>query len=243
MTRRFIGPAAVFAGFVFLHLPVEDLFDWLAGRFGFEAYDRVTFAAFTSTGIFLFAAGWLFPRRRRLLIGGSITALLVVMAIVQRLLVVASIENIHYPQYALLFCVLVRARVNIEIAWLATVSLGIVDEIYQYLVLTRGRPEYFDWNDVVLNTLGASLGFVTMLALARKGRSEAHLSSRVVLVAAAVAIAAAFLFDPPVWSPFFSMTPAGHSFHKLSATEAVVVVVALWSWVRASSSGPKRPAK
>jgi hypothetical protein len=139
---RSIAAAAVFAAFVFLHLPVEDVFDWMAGRFGFEAYDKTAFYTFQISGLALLAAAWLWPSGRRVLVGGSMTALLLVMAIVQRLLIVVSIENIHYPQYALLLWVLAFAVPTVEYAWLLTIGLGTVDEVYQYVVQTRGTPEY-----------------------------------------------------------------------------------------------------
>jgi hypothetical protein len=43
---------------VFLHLPVEDVFDWMAGRFGFDTYERVAFWTFLSMGVVLLAAAW-----------------------------------------------------------------------------------------------------------------------------------------------------------------------------------------
>ena len=241
MRRRLAAAAIVFAAFVFLHLPVEDAFDWMAGRFGFETYDRVAFWTFLTAGILLLAAAWLWPSRRRALIGSSMTALLVLMAVAQGLLVVVSIENIHYPQYALLLWALARALPSVESAWLITVGLGIVDEGYQFVAQTRGTPGYFDWNDVVLNAIGACLGVVVTLALT-SAVPRARLRARTAVVVAAGLIAIAFVLDPPVLSPFFSFTPGGRAFHRVSATEAAVVVAALWAGVRASLSAPNLPA-
>jgi hypothetical protein len=241
MRRRLAAAAAVFAAFVFLHLPIEDVFDWMAGRFGFDTYDRVAFWTFLIGGVVLLVTAWSWPSRRRVLIGSSMTMLLVLMAVAQRLLVVVSIENIHYPQYALLLWALARALPSIESAWLATVGLGIVDEGYQFVAQTRGTPDYFDWNDVVLNAIGASLGVVVTLALTT-AIPRVRLPARIAVVMAAALIALALVLDPPVLSPFFSFTPGGRAFHKVSATEAAVVVAALWAGVRASVSAPNLPA-
>src|SRR4030095_2188612 len=242
MTRRLIGATALFAAFVFLHLPIEDVFDWLAARCGFYTYDRVTFGVFASAAVVLLATAWLWPSRRRVLIGGSVTALLALMALVQWLLIVVSIENIHYPQYALLLCVLAYVLPRAESAWLATVGLCVVDEAYQYLMLPRGTPQYFDWNDVVLNTIGASLGIVVMLALSNNRRMTTRLPLRTATAISVALIAVALWVYPPIFSPFFSLTPGGRAFHKVSATEAAVVAVALWAGVRASLSAPNLPA-
>ncbi len=242
MTRAPISVAILFAAFVFLHLPVEDVFDWFAARYGFEAYDRVTFGVFAVSAIGLLAAAWLWPSPRRVLIGSSATALVALAAIVHRLLVVVSVENIHYPQYALLAGAVAYVAPNLEIAWLVTVALGIVDEAFQFAALTRGTPPYFDWNDIVLNAIGASLGVVVLLAINR-GHIVRHFTWRAMAAAAFVLTAAAVIVDPPILSPFFTLTPFGRSFHKLSATEAAIVVVGLWTWVRASASAPNLPAK
>jgi hypothetical protein len=176
-----------------------------------------------------------------MLIGSSLTVLLALMAVAQGLLVVVSIENIHYPQYGLLLWMLARALPSVESAWLTTVGLGIVDEGYQFVAQTRGTPDYFDWNDVVLNAIGASLGVVVLLALT-SAIPRARLPARIAAAMAAGLIAIAFVLDPPVLSPFFSFTPGGRAFHKVSATEAAVVVAALWACVRASTSAPNLPA-
>jgi hypothetical protein len=240
MTRQLAGAAVLFAGYLFLHLPVEDFFDMLASRFGFETYDRLAFAGFVAVGIAVLFAAWAWPSRRRLLIGGSVTALVALMAIVQRLLVVVSIENIHYPQYALLMWMLSSGLPSVEGSWLVAAGLGVVDEGYQYVALPRGTPDYFDWNDVVLNAIGATLGAVAVIAF-RSGRVQAALlSTRVALAIAIALIAVTFVLDPPVLTPFYSHTPGGRAFHKLSAAEATMIIAGLWSGVGAMNRASRR---
>jgi hypothetical protein len=43
---------------------------------------------------------------------------------------------------------------------------------------------------------------------------------------------AAFALSPPVWRPFFSATPGGRVFHKLAASETVIVAGVLWLAIR-----------
>lgn len=61
----------------------------------------------------------------------------------------------------------------------------------------------------------------------------------------ALAIAIAFVTNPPVWSPFLEATPGGRLFHRMSASESMVVlaivyglVVAVEARVRRSTSQP-----
>jgi hypothetical protein len=77
-------------------------------------------------------------------------------------------EYIHYPQYAILACLMVpifdRERTGVGIApilfW-ATV-LGIVDEMNQYFYLCPQYGEYLDFNDFFFNELGAMAGILLL---------------------------------------------------------------------------------
>jgi hypothetical protein len=65
---------------------------------------------------------------------------------------------IHFPQYiflAILIFPLVM-RYGETVFW-ATL-LGVIDEAYQYFYLAPQRTAYFDFNDIILNLLGAALG-------------------------------------------------------------------------------------
>ena len=73
-------------------------------------------------------------------------------------------EYIHYPQYAILACLLApvfdRERTGtgaVRILFWAT-FLGILDEINQYVYLCPQYGEYLDFNDFFLNELGAMAG-------------------------------------------------------------------------------------
>ncbi|MGH9386943.1 MAG: VanZ family protein [Vicinamibacterales bacterium] len=232
MTRQLAGAAVLFAAYLFLHLPVEDFFDMLARRFGFETYDRFALIGFMAGGVAVLVAAWTWPSGRRVLVGIAMTALVALTAVAQRLIVVASIENIHYPQYALLLWALARGLPSVESAWLVATGLGALDEAYQYVALPRGTPDYFDWNDVLLNAIGATFGVVIMLMLGRVRGERSPFYARAVLVTAVAVVVVAFIVDPPVLSPFYTHTPGGRPFHKLSAAEAAIVSAALWAAVR-----------
>lgn len=80
---------------------------------------------------------------------------------VQVLMVVMS-ETIHFPQYALLAMLLFPVLRSFHLTLSATAILGAIDEGLQYWYLSPQRTDYYDFNDVVLNFLGAVLGVLVI---------------------------------------------------------------------------------
>lgn len=221
----------LFAGDLAAHLPITDFCDYLARRFGFEEYDRATRDVFLAAGLATAAALWWAPANRRAVRAG-VGVLAASVGLAKALLLVSAIENVHYPQYALIGLLLIRAGLGVENAWLAAVGLGAVDEAYQHAVLPRGTPAYLDANDIVLNAIGALLGVVLVLAWfgpADRGR-VLSIRAAVLLLAPAALVAAAT--GPLVSRPFWSTTPGGRHFHLLSAFEAVIALGLIWAVVR-----------
>jgi hypothetical protein len=231
-TRWLIVTAVVFLAGVFLHLPITDFCDWLARVYGFPAYDSAVRAGFIVLGLGAGAAIWLRPARSRPALGFAATALLALVVLAHKVIVLNAVESIHYPQYAVILMLLARAGIGLEASWLAATVLGAIDEGYQAVALPRGAPDYFDWNDVVLNGIGAAFGVVLVLAFTRfadSSRDGRAFRMRWAVTAAAVVIAA--LLAPPIWSPFWVTTPGDRMFHALSASEATVVLAAVYALV------------
>ena len=244
--RWLLVTAIVFLAGVFLHLPITDFCDWLARQHGFVAYDDTVRRAAVALGAVAFLAVWLKPSEERLSVGFAATALLTVAVIAHQVIVVNAVENIHYPQYALIGVLLARSGFGLETTWFAATVLGAIDEGYQAVALPRGAPDYFDWNDVLLNGIGSAFGVLiaVMFGLGRRSRGRRE-SARWAAVVGAIAFA--FVLSPPVWSPFLETTPAGRQFHRMAASEAMVVlaiVYALVVWVesRVRRSGGLQPA-
>ncbi len=91
-----------------------------------------------------------------------VTILLVVLSF--EIIIIHNIEIIHFAQYAGLsiFIFPLTRRFWDTIVW-ATI-LGFIDEAYQYLVLKPDGTDYFDFNDVILNIIGAGLGLVLIFS-------------------------------------------------------------------------------
>lgn len=100
-----------------------------------------------------------FRNRQRFL--KSVLSIIVtaMMVISFRFLMVYSIEAIHFVEYMLVAMILLPVlRSYGETVFWVTI-LGILDELFQYLFLTP-TFEYFDFNDITLNLIGAGAGVV-----------------------------------------------------------------------------------
>lgn len=74
------------------------------------------------------------------------------------MLIIVNIEIIHFIQYAVL-AILLFPLCKHFLSTLALVTfLGAIDEAYQYYYLSPQRTNYYDFNDVILNLIGAAIG-------------------------------------------------------------------------------------
>ena len=92
-----------------------------------------------------------------------LSATAILTAVSFRTLLVMNIEIVHFPQYAILAVLLfaIIRRYGEVMLWSTLVAL--VDEGYQYFVLYADRGIHFDFNDVILNAIGAGFGLVLLL--------------------------------------------------------------------------------
>mgnify|MGYP001030119080 CR=1 FL=1 len=165
--RDWILFAAVYAAGCLLHLRFSL---WLVRpretAFGSLAFAELVPAAAMAAGAALAAAVVLQLRRspRPWLTGGFWLSWIGAVALADRYLTFSSNEWAHYPQYALVAWLLARAmdpgrqrwRVGRVLFWVTL--LGAVDELAQYLWITASYSDYFDFNDVLVNLVGAFAG-------------------------------------------------------------------------------------
>ena len=154
---------------VLCHRRVSDLFDALRNTLSFKRYDTLMF----DSGLFLMAVLFasclvkiMHGREARTLKLLYLLFTGCLLAAAHHALIVFNIENIHFPQYAVL-AVLVFAlvgRFGETVFWVTL--LGALDESYQYFVLYgNNNTVYLDFNDIILNLVGAGLGLVLVYAL------------------------------------------------------------------------------
>lgn len=236
--RRRLSPSWLAAAFglfaldLALHLPITDFFDSLAKRFGFFEYDAATAWVFFAAGVATLAALWWCPRHRRPVVRSGLVGVAAALLLAKAFLLLNAIENIHYPQYALLMLAFARAGLPLEAAWLVSVALGIIDEGYQHVVLPRGTPQYLDANDIIFNGIGALIGLVMILAWSERPSEKPMVSWRAASRLTLVMLVLAALGAPPVRADFYQWTPGGRRFHLLTPFEAAMIGGALWAGVR-----------
>lgn len=206
----------------------------------------------------LLAAGWAVwlmarilrrPDAAVLLAYGVITLILAVAA--YAMLIMVCNECIHFVQYALLAILVypLVGRYSETVVWCALI--GALDEAYQYLVLHANWRIYYDFNDVILNVVGAGIGVVALrAALPESGKSDApaRLLRRPGFVAVGLlALAATVLVgmgalgvqqsdgagvmlalrrcDPP--ANFWLTSEFGKGYHEVMPLEGVLAIAAL----------------
>lgn len=75
-------------------------------------------------------------------------------------LLTVNVEIIHFVQYALLAILLFPLLNNYRDTLFYATIFAIIDEGHQYLVLAPLRTDYFDFNDVIIDLIGATLGLL-----------------------------------------------------------------------------------
>jgi len=177
------------------------------------------------------------------------TIMVVIMAVLTllsfRYLMTYNIEAIHFVEYMLVAMIMLPVfRSYGETVFWVTIA-GILDETYQYLVLTPNF-DYFDFNDIILNLVGATTGVILVFVAAG---SVIEIKRRRILISpgliTAITLLAVFIilalsgklaFDPTETSgmgAWFSLNReimpdafwieayAGRKFHVLSAWEGI----------------------
>lgn len=137
----------------------------------FSVYERPTYNMVIA-GIVVFIAlvviSYLYPTIKRheerpKLVAYIVVSILLVLLCFNFLLVV-NVEAIHFIQYGLLAFLLFPLFRSAAIVMSLAVLAGALDELYQYLILDN-MNFYYDFNDVLLDTIGAGLGVLILKIL------------------------------------------------------------------------------
>lgn len=225
-----VAAAALALGNPLLHLPISDLCELYLKRHGFESYNRAALAFFG--GVSLLVAAWLFVRLgRRGLNGrraGALGGMFLISLGAHRWLTVLNTELVHFPQFALLAGLLLAGGAPAFAAWVIATVAGVADETYQQYVIYAGRTDtYLDFNDMLLNAIGAGWAVGLLAApTAACGPSRRFWAGLGILLAASVAV------QPPFTGDFWHYPLHGGRYHRMSAAEALVGATALWLLVR-----------
>jgi hypothetical protein len=254
-----VAVGALLIGNMFLHKPISNVCDALYARIGRTPYERLMLVVIATGSIVgalaLVRGGWPRLRRRRAL--SCLLALAVVTVLVQRWMLVSNVELIHLPQFGLFAALLLAAGLGPVAAWVGATAAGVIDETYQYLVIYAHVPGvYFDYNDVVLNAIGAAW-IVVLVAAAGVGDAVMDRGrwQRLLLAGLLVGLGVALWLAPPhivavdgfpYWRPALSRAATGLDYHVMPASEGLATLGLLWVLVRiatrASGEAAARPS-
>jgi VanZ family protein len=150
---------------ILFHKEVSAISDWVTAKLSFKLYNDLIFLI-SLVMLVVFEAFVLIKiikgeQRFLKLISWILTTFLVVLS--YQTLIVFNVEIIHFPQYAILALpVFALFRTFGETVFWVTL-LGALDEAFQYFIL---HPETsFDFNDIILNLIGAGIGVVLISIL------------------------------------------------------------------------------
>lgn len=118
-------------------------------------------------------------------------------------LIIVNIESIHFVQYFVLTMLLFTITKDIPSTLILVLFGALIDEGYQYFYLSPERTNYFDFNDIILDLVGA--GSAT-LSLGVYGNNSTALQSRKYAYMAIAATAGFFaiLYILNVWQVYAS---------------------------------------
>jgi len=252
--------AALYLGFVVtMHDVMQRPAYWVQGQLSHRSWNNLV----TAVALPVLAALciWFLVRIRhheRMWIAGAYLALTVILsAVFFRTLLCMNIEIVHFPQYAILAVMLFALTGSFGQTIIWTTLAGLMDEGYQFFYLHAHWGTYLDFNDVILNTLGAGLGLVMLYGAGvcaqlsrtkspplrpRLLTSPAGVAIGMLVVACAGMYAAGLLrllpsADINPWTivlrrggpltRFWTFTDWGKTYHEVQPAEWVVITIVL----------------
>jgi hypothetical protein len=158
-----------------MHDPVVHLSVWVMNWLTLPVYNKtviVIFALFLILfSVFLF--GHLRDRRDNF--GLKLVYLVVTLALIIihfKTMFEMNIEIIHIFEFPFLAFLLFPLTRRFGATVLFTIPFMLLDEWHQYIVLYPSYVDYFEFNDVVMDTYGCGLAVTTLLIMGVKGSTE-----------------------------------------------------------------------
>jgi len=156
----------VYFSIVTFHDEITQLAIRFRNAFGRDQYN--TFLAYGFLFLLVIELVFLFYhsfRSRQRCLKTALTVVVAAMMVFSfRFLMVYNIEAIHFVEYMLVAMILLPVMKSYGETVFWVTILGILDELFQYRFLTP-TFEYFDFNDIILNLIGAGAGIVLVFVI------------------------------------------------------------------------------
>lgn len=174
--NRGLAFAVLIGYYVLVTIPHEILGAFINKKFEVfskETYNMIVLVAVALVLLTTLAVAWkklrsehtTVSRNRWLLFFGLNT---VAVFLANYYLMIINIEVIHFLQYCIfaILCYTLTQNYYSILTW--SIIAGAFDELHQYLVLNPTGTDYFDFNDVLINTIGAVFGILFLNLFGRK---------------------------------------------------------------------------
>ena len=163
---------AYFLFILFMHDPLVHLSLWVEKNLSLPVYNSVVAAIFI---LILFILLFFLQKKLRLknenrklqLFYLSITIAFIIIH--SRFMFDSNIEVIHSFEFTFLAFLLFAFTKRFSAAIFFTLPFMIVDEWYQYIILYPQQNDYFDLNDILMDTYGCGLAMTVLFILGLKG--------------------------------------------------------------------------
>jgi hypothetical protein len=218
---------------ILAHEQVNDFAKWLIQVMGLSPFFWST-RILTVAGVLviLFCRRHFLRQRERL---KAVVLFIVIGLALDMSLVIFASERVHYPQYALLTWIAYPAIGKPLPAALLSFLVGYVDEAHQHwIIYAKDQTAYFDWNDNVLNLLGAVSTLVLLPeGSIRKSSKRSILAATVIWIATMVLLVWIFKPDAALMrahhsSSFWLTSGVNTHYHVLNALEGTILLGVSW---------------
>lgn len=164
-SNTIINILLVIGYYLLVVLPHEEVGIWIAKTldqpYGRDTYNLIVLVLGLASilgylGILWNGAKQLNTGKKRLWISFALTLLFIIISF--NVLLVVNVEIIHFVQYAFLALLLFPLLNNYRDTLFYATILAVIDEGYQYFYLAPLRTDYFDFNDIIIDLIGAAMG-------------------------------------------------------------------------------------
>jgi hypothetical protein len=177
-SRKLINLALVFAYFIFIlfmHNPLVHLSIWVEKILSPDTYNSVVALIFLSVLLLLsffvlkkLAADKKNQKLKLFYLISTVAAII----IHSRFMFDSNIEVIHSFEFTILAFLLFPLTKRFGAAILFTLPFMLFDEWYQYIILYPDWNDYFDLNDIMMDTYGCGLAITALMIAGVKGNEN-----------------------------------------------------------------------
>lgn len=259
--RPFLNIGLVSTYYLLVVLPHEIIGVWIAKTldqpFGRETYNLIILAMGISGFLAYLYLVWKGTRTKKdngkkTWIYLFVTLMLIILSL--NTILVVNVELIHFVQYGLLALLIFPLFSTYQETLFWSTILGAIDESYQYLVLAPHRTNYYDFNDVLIDMVGATLGLILLSAYSVSEKTKSLIFYQrssfkgllFIIIAVITALAMGWMTIYPsadgsmayfplikkMSTEFWTVIHPNVNFHIVRPFEWVVLTIILWFFYR-----------